>query len=573
MTLQRESTTEHCDAAVAATRLGTQSWAAVTLGERIDLLERLRPRIMAEAEEMVAHTQRAKGIDAHEAWASEDWLSGPWAFMQGVVGLLTTLRRVQRGEPPLGASKASQRSDGRTVVEVFPATKMDSFLLNGYRAEVWMRPGISAPEALGSAASMYRGRGFADPGVELVLGAGNVGAIAILDILYSLYFKGSVVVVKMSPVNDYLAPYLERIFVEFISRGWLRFVYGGAVIGHYLAHHPEIDSIHITGSSTTFNSIVWGTGPEADKRKRAGTPHLTKPITSELGGISPIIVAPGHWDDADLQFQAEQIVTSKLNNAGHNCIATQLLVLPQSWAQADALVDRIRAIVNALPARPSYYHGAEDRINAALASHPDAERLGADGLCTLVMDLDPHATQSLITEEVFAGVLGVVRLPGATTAEFLVSAVAFANDVLPGTLGASIFVDPATASRDRESVEKAVADLRYGSVGVNVWSALSFLLAYTPWGAFPGNTAADIGSGIGFVHNAFLLEGIEKTVVSMPFRPMHRAALKGHFHLSPKSPFFVTNRTGELTARRLTAYLATGRPTALVRIFASALRG
>ena len=567
------STIEQCDAAVDAARSGAASWATLPLGERIDLLEQLLPRIMAEAEEMVAHTQRCKGIERGGAWGSEDWLSGPWAFMQGVAGLLTTLRRVHKGAPPLSPSKATQNSSGRTVVEVFPATRMDSLLLNGYRAEVVMSPGISAADALGSAAAVYRGRGFAKPGVELVLGAGNVGAIAVLDILYSLYAKGSVVVVKMSPVNDYLSAYLERIFGEFITRGWLRFVHGGADIGQYLAHHPDIDSVHITGSSLTFDSIVWGSGPDAAERKKSHTPLLTKPITSELGGISPIIVAPGEWDDADLQFQAEQIVTSKLNNAGHNCIATQLVILPESWAQADALLDRIRAVVESLPARPSYYHGSQDRMSAAVAGHSAVEPLGAKALCSLVTDVDPHGAQSLITAEVFAGVLGVVRLPGATTAEFLANAVAFANDVLPGTLGASIFVDPATATRERAAIEKAVADLRYGSVGVNVWSALSFLLAYTPWGAFPGNSAGDIGSGIGFVHNAFLLEGIEKSVVTMPFRPMHRAAFRGHLHLSPKSPFFVTNKTGEITARRLTAYLASGKISALVGIFASALRG
>jgi hypothetical protein len=43
--------------------------------------------------------------------------------------------------------------------------------------------------------------------------------------------------------------------------------------------------------------------------------------------------------------------------------------------------------------------------------------------------------------------------------------------------------------------------------------------------------------------------------------------------MSPKPPFFVTNKTGETTARRLTAYLATGKASALPGVFASALRG
>jgi hypothetical protein len=169
--------------------------------------------------------------------------------------------------------------------------------------------------------------------------------------------------------------------------------------------------------------------------------------------------------------------------------------------------------------------------------------------------------------------MGVVRLPGSTTTEYLANAVAFANDKLPGTLGASIVIDPVTAKRDKAALDTAIADLRYGGIGINAWSGLNFLLGYTPWGAFPGHSLADIGSGIGFVHNAFLLQDVQKGVSWMPFRPLHRAAINGQFHMSPKSPFFVGNRTGATTARRLAGYLASGRSTALVGIFASALRG
>ena len=436
-----------------------------------------------------------------------------------------------------------------------------------------MSPGVTRVQAATSAAQMYRGMGYAHPGVSLVLSAGNVGSITTLDLLHVLYHEGSVAVVKMNPVNDYLSPFFARIFEEYIDRGWLHFVHGGAEVGGYLAYHDGVDGIHMTGSAATHDAIVWGTGAEGEARRRAGTPLLTKPITSELGGVSPMIVTPGRWTDADLQFQAEHIVSSKLNNAGHNCIATQVLVLPESWSQADALLDRIRAVIGSLPPRKAYYPRTAEKVAQAIAGHDDVELLGEGQMCALVPDLTGHGVESLLTDEVFGGALGVVRLPGATTAEFLVNAVAFANDVLPGTLGATLLVDPETAKRESVAVDRAIADLRYGTVGVNAWSALAFLLGYTPWGAFPGSTEANIGSGIGVVHNAFLLADIEKCVSSMPFRPLHRAAMKGHFHMSPKPPFFVTNKTAETTARRLSAYLASGNPAALPGILASALRG
>jgi acyl-CoA reductase-like NAD-dependent aldehyde dehydrogenase len=569
MTVDSTLDTVALDVAVADLRAGQPSWAALPLAEKIALLDGLRPKILAEAESMVAEAARHKGLPISSPWSAEDWAGVPWALLQGVRTLLLTLRRVEAGEPPIALSRTRTEGDGRTVVEVFPATLDDKLLLSGYSAQVWMRDGVSREQAVASAASMYRGKGYPHAGVSLVLGAGNVGSIAPLDVLHVLYAEGCVVIVKMNPVNDYLSPYFARIFSDFIERGWLRFAHGGGEVGGYLAQHAGVDAVHMTGSAATHDAIVWGTGAEAAERRAAGTPLLTKRITSELGGVSPLIVTPGPWTDADLQYQAEHIVSSKVNNAGHNCIATQVLVLPASWDRSDELLDRIRAVLRSLPPRKAYYPGSEAKVARAIDAQ-DAETFG--DTCVLVPVLDPRGTESLLTDEVFAGVFGVVRLPGASAAEFLANAVAFSNEVLPGTLGATLLVDPAT-EKNEPAVRRAISDLRFGTLGVNVWSGMGFLLGYVPWGAFPGDTLDTIGSGIGSVHNSFLLEGVEKSVVRMPFRPMHRAALKGHFHLSPKSPALVTNKTAALTMKRLCTYLATDKVTALPSIFASALRG
>lgn len=39
-----------------------------------------------------------------------------------------------------------------------------------------------------------------------------------------LVAEGCVVALKLNPVNAYLRPFLERIFPDFVARGWLRFV-------------------------------------------------------------------------------------------------------------------------------------------------------------------------------------------------------------------------------------------------------------------------------------------------------------------------------------------------------------
>ena len=147
---------------------------------------------------------RHKGVDPASGWVADDWLSGPWAFLQGVTSLLTMLHRVHKGVDPVPARAVRARADGRTVVSVFPVTVSDKLLFSGYGADVWMQDGVTPEQARAEAARMYRGTGYEQPGVSLVLGAGNVATITALDVLHMLYHEGHVALVKMNPVNDYM---------------------------------------------------------------------------------------------------------------------------------------------------------------------------------------------------------------------------------------------------------------------------------------------------------------------------------------------------------------------------------
>jgi len=85
-------------------------------------------------------------------------------------------------------------------------------------------------------------------------------------------------------------------------------------------------------------------------------------------------------------------------------------------------------------------------------------------------------------------------------------------------------------TRDHDAVERAVADLRYGAIGVNVWHALAFVMGTTSWGAYPGHLPTDIQSGSGVVANALMFDRPQKSVVRGPFRSR------------PKPPWSFTTR-------------------------------
>jgi aldehyde dehydrogenase (NAD(P)+) len=570
--------TARLDSDLSTLAAHADEWARLPLPEKIRMLRAVREGVGRVAERWVDAAVRAKGIPPGSPWAGEEWMSGPYSLLFGIAALERTLERLARGESPLPSPGAIRtRPDGQVVVDVFPVDTYDRILHSGVRAEVWMEPGVTAGELRDHMASFYR-RETPAGRVALVLGAGNISSIAPLDLLHELYAEGAVVVVKMNPVNAYLEPYFADAFAPFLERGFVRFASGGADVGAFLADHPLVQEIHITGSDRTHDAIRFGTGPEGEERKRRGEPLNRRRITAELGGVGPTIVVPGAWSQADLRFHAEHVVSQKMHNGGFNCIASQVLVLSRAWPQREAFLEAVRETFRSVPARTPYYPGAADRQRKAVLAHPTAELLDAPGTAdvprTLIPGIDPSDLNAhAFREEFFGGVLAETSLPGSGPGEFLEQAVRFANDRLRGTLGSNLIVDPATERALGPRMDAAIAALRYGSVSVNTWAGVAYFLPQATWGAFPGHTDADIQSGRGVVHNSLLFDRPQKTVVTGRFRPFPRAWLSGDLHLGPKPPWFVTHRSADEVGRLLTRFAAKPSPGQLPAIVATALKG
>ena len=103
----------------------------------------------------------------------------------------------------------------------------------------------------------------------------------------------------------------------------------------------------------------------------------------------------------------------------------------------------------------------------------------------LITGLDPADDSCLFHDEVFADLLCVVRLPGSTVDAHLAEATRFANDRLAGTLAATLLVDPVTATDHASALDRAVADLHYGAIGINEWAVMSLDVGYGTWGGSP----------------------------------------------------------------------------------------
>ncbi len=557
------------DADLKTLHENARAFARLSAGQRAGLLRECIPRVVASAEAWVRAACEAKGLRFEGPESSEEWLAGPMATVRNLRLLAESLERVARtGDPGPGAEKFGRTSRGQSVARVFPSTLVDAALYGGFSAEVRFLDGITPDEAQRRQASFYKKR---DPegGVSLVLGAGNVASIPPMDAIYKMFVDGNVCVVKLNPVNEYLDAHYRDIFEPLISKGYLRFVKGGADVGTHLTFHPLVDDVHITGSDRTHDLIVWGPpGAERERRMAANDPLLTKPISSELGCVTPVVITPGPYSEAELQFMADNVATMVANNASCNCNAGKMIVTSKHWAAREDFLARVRKTLATYHPRKAYYPGAFDRYKALVGDRDNVVKLGeaADGELpwTLVFGLDANDKgEKLFNTEPFCPIVSEAFLEERDGPEFLAAATRFCNETLWGTLSAVVFIHPRTESDPtvKAAFEKMLQELRYGAVGVNQWSALAYALVVTPWGAHPSSTLKNVQGGLGWVHNTFMLEGIEKTVV------------RGPLTVFPKPPWFITHRNAHEVARRMVALEAAPSLLKVPSVAIAAMRG
>ena len=255
-------------------------------------------------------------------------------------------------------------------------------------------------------------------------------------------------------------------------------------------------------------------------------------------------------------------------------MASQVLILPEGWDRKDQLLDALRAALAGAPDRAPFYPGTQERQDAFRAANPDAEALPGPQERTLLVDVDPDSDHPGFHDEMFGPIYLTTAIEGTDAGDFLTKAVAFANERLHGNLGANILIHPQTAKELGPQLEPAIADLRYGCIGVNVWSAFAFLAPRAAWGAYPGNTADrhPVGHRRGAQHAAVRPLPEDRDTRAVPPLPALPAPPPGR----PDGQAAVVpgqqHRTGAPHARSPCSPPTPG-PTRLPGIFVPAVRG
>ncbi len=465
----------------------------------------------------------------------EEWLGGPFASVLATQYYIKSLTN----DDDLKEKKYNSEENS---YKVFPNNFMERITFPFIDAKVIFNKSMSFDDI-----NKYRGfskRYDIDPSITLVLGAGNFSSIPYLDVLYHLITRKSVILLKLNPVNEYLKPVFEKVFQNFIERGYIIVTTGNIDESKYMATHPGINHIHLTGSDKTFEDIVYGRELTDKERKTKSLSKINnKPISSELGNVTPIIIHPGKWSTSDIKYQARKIVTAKLNNNGFNCIAAQVVVLPDGWGQTDTLIKFVKHYMSKAKERKAYYPESIERLEK-LEKDKGYERVNALSCVTPHLTREIKAYSKFEVDEVWSSTIYFKKIEYTSVEDFADKAIDYCNDELWGNLGVSVIIKDHDRKFNKHITNLYIDKLNYGTVAINEWAAIGYIIPQLPWGGFPGNRDNDIQSGQSVVHNSMLFESPLKGVVNTKFRISRL--------IDP--PWFVTNKKARRLFKNLTYY-------------------
>lgn len=293
----------------------------------------------------------------------------------------------------------------------FTVADIDEALVN---LENWLQPRpVEVPAHFGPTTTAYT---TYDPlGVVLVIAPWNFPLHLLIDPIIGALAAGNTVVAKPSEMSVHTSAVASRLLREYFDADVLTVVEGGAEETTALLAQ-RFDQIFYTGNGAVGRIVM-----------AAAAKNLT-PVTLELGGKSPVFVAP----DADVDETAKRLVGAKFGNAGQQCIAPDYVLADP--ATAAALVPALRAAVEAqFGTTPQTAAGFGRIINERhfdrLTRLLDSGRAAVGGqhdrddlfiAPTVLTDVDPASP--VMQEEIFGPILAVVEV------EDLDAAIAFINE-------------------------------------------------------------------------------------------------------------------------------------------------
>ncbi len=291
--------------------------------------------------------------------------------------------------------------DETRLIELFPA--LSAVRHSRKHLKRWLKPQQRQVSWWFAGA---RNRVQAQPlGVVGIVVPWNYPLLLAIGPLVDALAAGNRVMIKMSEHSLQLSELLAELTERYLGREWVRVV-----------SDPEAE-LGPLFSTLAFDHLVFtGSTPTGRRVMQSASVNLT-PVTLELGGKSPVLIA----DDYPIDKAAQRIMMGKSLNAGQTCVAPDYVLLPAGKQQA--FVDACRHYCQRhLPqvdndAYTSIIHRRfYERLDAMTkqAKSDGAEVVvlqqgEAEGKYPLSVILNPALTSQVMREEIFGPLLPVLE--------------------------------------------------------------------------------------------------------------------------------------------------------------------
>eukprot|EP00440_Ansanella_granifera_P053590 gb/GFBE01058096.1/.p1 GENE.gb/GFBE01058096.1/~~gb/GFBE01058096.1/.p1 ORF type:complete len:588 (+),score=148.10 gb/GFBE01058096.1/:1-1764(+) len=502
-----------------------KAWAEMPDLERAAVARACRKQFATLDLDWVQENMKCIGLDPSRRDSYNSISTDPFIFTAATVDRLDKAADALEGKLK-ELSKEPQRTSPEGMA-IYPMGKVGPSA-SGVEFELWAKPSDAGSPAAPAAVP---------GGVSLVLGAGNQNFLTTVDVIERAFVHKECVFLKNHPIRPFMKPVFEHIFAPLAEKGAFAMCLDSELEGAYeaLTCHEKLSHIHMTGSGATHNQIV------ASLKKSGRTKKVA--FTSELGCVSPWIICPGTkndgtWAEGDIKHHAAMLTAAFKSSCSMNCLSPKVLVLPTEklWPQRPAFLAALKEKLASAPDLPPYYPGAHKRYSDFEKEYKDCEKIQAppaqDGeprpapykgqdfkqLPSMLVDVGtlgaPDCRSYALLNEAFSPVLAIATVDCGDAKDFPVAAAKAVNKNVFGNLSCALIYPD---DRD-EALDKALAELSYGSVGVNVWPALGYSNSLAAWGASPGAyTPENPQSGLDFVGNMAQVPNLVKTVLLSPF--------------------------------------------------------
>ncbi|MFM4830790.1 coniferyl aldehyde dehydrogenase [Aeromonas rivipollensis] len=297
-----------------------------------------------------------------------------------------------------------QRSDYDSLVaDILPCVMQINYSLK--RLKGWMKPARRHPGLLLAPARVEVH--YQPLGVIGIMVPWNFPVMLSLGPLIGAIAAGNRAMIKLSEFTPHTNAVLRPLLAQVFGDDEVVVIEGDAGLAAAFSTLP-FDHLLFTGSTAVGRLVM-----------AAAAPQLT-PLTLELGGKSPCLIAP----DMPLALAVERMIFGKSLNAGQICVAPDYVLLPRGLEQAfiEAYQAHFRRLYPKGLDSPDYgsiINGAQyERLTAWLAEakqagaqvHPCASPARDDGARRLVPHLltEVPGHCQLMQQEIFGPLLPLV---------------------------------------------------------------------------------------------------------------------------------------------------------------------